>query len=66
MKKIFFLIAILISSSIAIAQSGDVPEKKSQKAFGKIDFLSIDIPETNIVDEKKYGIYGYPLQFNVK
>lgn len=66
MKKIFFLIAILISSSIAIAQSGDVPEKKSQKAFGKIDFLSIDIPETNIVDEKNMGFTGihYNLMLN--
>jgi hypothetical protein len=60
MKKILFLLSILISSNFLIAQNNEVPSKKTQKAFGKIDFLSINMPETN---EKNMGFTG--IHFNL-
>lgn len=66
MKKILFLLSILISSNFLIAQNNEVPNKKFQKAFGKIDFLSINMPETNLPNEKNMGFTGihYNLMLN--
>ncbi len=66
MKKLFFLFALLIASVTINAQKNNIPEKKSQKAFGKIDFLSIRMPETNIPNEKNMGFTGihYNLMLN--
>lgn len=62
MKKYLFLIAIIFSSQFLIAQNEIVPEKKTQKAFGKIDFLSIKLPE----NEPNMGYTGihYNLMLN--
>ena len=42
-KKIALLIGLLLSR-LTVAQITDVPEKKLQKGFGEIDFLSIGMP----------------------
>ncbi|TXD52940.1 MULTISPECIES: hypothetical protein [unclassified Polaribacter] len=45
MKKILFV--LLFSSQFLLAQKENVPEKKTQKAFAKIDFLSIGMPDND-------------------
>ncbi len=47
MKKLLFLFMIVFSNQLANAQNKTVPEKKTQKAFGKIDFLSIELPNND-------------------
>lgn len=66
MRKVFFLFIIVLSSNIVFAQNEEVPKKKTQKAFGKIDFLSINMPETTILNEKNMGFTGihYNLMLN--
>ena len=66
MKKYLFLFAIVFSKQLLIAQTEIVPEKKFQKAFAKIDFISIEMPETNISNETNIGLTGihYNLMFN--
>lgn len=44
MKKVLFLATVLFFCQNIISQNITIPEKKIQKAFGKIDFLSIDLP----------------------
>ena len=63
MKRIFFLIISLLFSHLVIAQKENVPKKKFQRAFGKIDFLSINMPD---VSEKNMGFTGihYNLMLN--
>ena len=48
MKKLFFLLTILISHQFILSQTEEIPTKITQKGFAKIDFLSIDMPITNI------------------
>lgn len=66
MKKFIFLFAIVFLGQISVAQNEIVPEKKSQKAFAKVDFLSIDMPETTIPNELNMGFMGihYNLMIN--
>lgn len=45
MKKLLILCKILFSIQFIVAQNEIVPQKKTQKAFGKIDFLSIELPD---------------------
>lgn len=47
MKKLLFLFTILFSTQYIVAQNEIVPHKKTQKAFGKIDFLSIELPNND-------------------
>jgi len=66
MKKVFFLFIIVLASTMVFAQNEEVSRKKTQKAFGKIDFLSINMPESNILNEKNMGFTGihYNLMLN--
>lgn len=66
MKKLIILFVISFSYQFLSAQNENSPEKKSQKAFGKIDFLSIEMPETTIPNEKNMGFTGihYNLMLN--
>jgi hypothetical protein len=66
MKNILLLFSIIFSSQFLAAQTKLVPEKKTQKAFGKINFLSINMPETTIVNEGNMGFTGihYNLMLN--
>jgi hypothetical protein len=66
MKKIILILTIICSSNLLIAQNEEVPAKKTQKAFGKIDFMSFDMPETNRPNEKNMGFTGihYNLMIN--
>ena len=61
-KKLLFLFAIVFFSQQIIAQNEIVPKKKTQKAFGKIDFLSIELPN----NEPNMGFTGihYNLMLN--
>jgi hypothetical protein len=63
MKKYVFLFAILCSSQFIYSQNELIPEKKFQKGFGKIDFLSIEMPETTIPNEANMGFTG--IHYNV-
>jgi hypothetical protein len=47
MKKYILIFSIVFTSQFLIAQNKIVPEKKRQKAFAKIDFLSLDLPEND-------------------
>ena len=48
MKKNIFLLVFLISSTFLFTQTKvDVPVKNMQKAFTKINFLSVDLPSTD-------------------
>lgn len=62
MKKLLILFAIVFSNQFTIAQNETVPEKKTQKALGKIDFLSIKLPN----NEPNMGYTGihYNLMLN--
>ena len=66
MKKLLILFIISLCSQFITAQNEIVPEKKTQKAFGKIDFLSIKMPETSIPNEANMGFTGihYNLMLN--
>tara|TARA_B110000091_G_C13814264_1_gene476828 strand:+ start:1574 stop:3118 length:1545 start_codon:yes stop_codon:yes gene_type:complete len=66
MKKVLYLFVVIFSSQLLIAQEEIVPEKKRQKAFTKVDFLSIAMPETSIVNEANMGFTGihYNLMLN--
>ncbi|PQJ81310.1 hypothetical protein [Polaribacter glomeratus] len=66
MKKYIFLLAVLCTSQFISAQNESIPEKKFQKGFGKIDFLSIEMPETTIPNEANMGFTGihYNLMLN--
>ena len=58
MKKLLFLFAFLITSQVSFSQSENIPKKITQKGFGKIDFLSIDMPTTTIPNELNMGFTG--------
>lgn len=66
MKKYFFLFTLLISNQYLFSQSENIPEKSTQKGFAKIDFLSIEMPLTNIPNEQNMGYTGihYNLMLN--
>lgn len=58
MKKYLFLFTLLISNQIIFSQKENIPKKITQKGFAKIDFLSIDMPITNIPNEQNMGFTG--------
>lgn len=58
MKNLFLLILLLLCSYFSVAQTENIPERKTQKGFIKIDFLSIDMPETSITSESNMGFSG--------
>ncbi|MBT4414300.1 MAG: hypothetical protein HOC83_09460, partial [Polaribacter sp.] len=62
MKKILFVFALVLSGQLLDAQNEIVPKKKSQKAFAKLDFLSLDLPK----DDPNMGFTGihYNLMLN--
>ncbi|MGJ8743080.1 hypothetical protein [Polaribacter sp.] len=46
MKKFILVLVILVSNQFVTAQNeAYIPEKKTQKAFGEIDFMSINLPK---------------------
>ena len=58
MKKLFFLFAFFITTQVSFSQSDNIPKKITQKGFFKIDYLSIDMPITNIPNESNMGFTG--------
>jgi hypothetical protein len=56
MKKNIFLFATLILAQLSFSQEKEIPEKKFQKGFAKIDFLPINMPQ-NEVDMGFTGIH---------
>tara|TARA_B100000767_G_scaffold189135_1_gene176477 strand:+ start:3325 stop:4866 length:1542 start_codon:yes stop_codon:yes gene_type:complete len=65
MKKYIVLFLALVLSQFLFSQSENVPAKKTQKAFAKIDFLSIQMPETNILNEPNMGFAGIHYNFHI-
>ncbi|MEO9572076.1 MAG: hypothetical protein ABJH82_03280 [Polaribacter sp.] len=66
MKKLFFILTILIPSQYLFSQSEGIPKKITQKGFAKIDFLSIDMPLNPLgIDDPNMGFTGihYNLSF---
>ncbi len=59
MKKILTLATLLCISIGNYSQTTSVPEKRTQKAFGKVDFLSIEMPG----NEANMGFTG--IHYNV-
>ncbi|PQB07492.1 hypothetical protein BST83_10215 [Polaribacter filamentus] len=66
MKKYIFLFALLFTSQFIRSQNENIPETKTQKGFGKIDFLSIKMPDITIPNELNMGFTGihYNLMIN--
>lgn len=62
MKKYIVLFFTLLVSQFLVAQSIEIPKKKVQKSFTKIDFLSIEMPITTIPNEANMGFTG--IHFN--
>ena len=58
MKKLFCLLVILITTQSFFAQLEKKPQKITQKGFAKVDFLSINMPETGIMNEPNMGFTG--------
>ncbi|MAD98164.1 MAG: hypothetical protein CMB99_12635 [Flavobacteriaceae bacterium] len=61
MKKIVTLLLILCISQASFSQSNGVPEKQKQTAFGKVDFLSIEMPG----NEANMGFTGIHYNLNL-
>ena len=66
MKKFFFLFTILISYQVTYSQTQEIPKKITQKGFAKIDYLSINMPITNIPNEANMGFTGLHYNLNLK
>jgi len=66
MKKVFTICLMLITYQCMISQNENIPKKRTQNGFAKIDFLSIKMPITTIPDEQNMGFTGihYNLTFN--
>ena len=66
MRNYFFLFALLCTSTFIYSQNNSIPEQKTQKGFAKLDFLSIEMPETTIPNEANMGFTGihYNLMLN--
>lgn len=62
MKKYIVLFSTLLISQFMFSQSEEISEMKKQKAFVKIDFLSIEMPITTIPNEPNMGFTG--IHFN--
>ena len=55
---IFSIFLFLLSQNILCQESNFIPDLKNQKGFAKIDFLSIEMPISNIPNEKNMGFTG--------
>lgn len=66
MKNLLVLMTLILCSYFSVAQTENIPTMKTQKGFAKIDFLSLKMPETNILDEPNMGFMGahYNLYIN--
>ena len=66
MKKNIVLILAVLISQLIFSQSEEISIRKNQNAFGKLDFLSIKMPETSIPNEANMGFTGihYNLMLN--
>ena len=65
--KHYFTLVLLMVCTIGFAQNTSVPEKKTQKSFLGVDFLSVDMPTNDLgLDEEHMGLTGihYNLDFN--
>jgi hypothetical protein len=58
LKNLLLLILVLLCNPFLAAQAQGIPEVKTQKGFIKIAFLSIDMPETSIINEPNMGFSG--------
>lgn len=47
MKKYILILVLFCSSQLLFSQNDLIPEMKTQKAFGKLDFLSLDLPNND-------------------
>jgi len=66
MKKLFFLIIFILFHQFICSQTTQTPNKIHQKAFAKLDYLSIKMPISNILNEANMGFTGihYNLMIN--
>ncbi|WP_299672531.1 hypothetical protein [uncultured Polaribacter sp.] len=58
MKNSIVCMLFVFCSCFLSAQTNTIPEKRTQKAFAKIDFLSIPMPETTFLNEPNMGFSG--------
>lgn len=59
MKNIFFISLCCFALSLtSVAQSEKIPKKKTQNGFVKVDFMSINMPEFNILNEPNMTFSG--------
>lgn len=63
MKKNLVFILVLITHQFIFSQSENIPTRINQKAFAKLDFLSIKMPETSIPNESNMGFTG--IHYNI-
>lgn len=58
MKKILLSVISIFIVQLIFSQSDKIPDKKTQKGFAKIDFLSINMPIVEIPNEANMGFSG--------
>ncbi len=63
--KIIILFLVFIYSQDFFSQIGDIPKNKTQKAFSKLDFLSINMP-SNSLGEKSENMGFTGIHYNLK
>ena len=64
MKKQLFFVFIFFNSLFIFSQEKSIPEKKTQKGFLTVDFLSIDMPTNDLgIDEEHMGFTG--IHYNI-
>lgn len=65
MKRIVLILLLSFICQFSFSQNENI-ERKTQKGFAKLDFLSIDMPITNVPNEKNMGFTGihYNLMVN--
>ena len=65
MKRIVLILLLSFIYQFSFSQNENI-ERKTQKGFAKLDFLSIDMPITNVHNEKNMGFTGihYNLMVN--
>lgn len=66
MNRMLIIIFLCLIHHFSFSQTEKNIDPKTQKAFGKIDFLSIEMPITNVPNEKNMGFTGihYNLMIN--
>ncbi|MDX6746962.1 hypothetical protein SHK09_09175 [Polaribacter sp. PL03] len=63
MRNSFLFILVILCSSFLVAQTGSIPEMKTQKGFIKVDYLSINMPQVEIPNESNMGFSG--IHYNI-